>query len=101
MATKRITATLVERIRPPTEGRLEIYDDLLSGFCLRVTQRGRKSWSVVYRKSVILLAGGLLVGLMGDRAGINAITGVFITPFQGVLVFFLLEMGVVAALRLR
>lgn len=49
MATKRITATLVERIRPPTEGRLEIYDDLLSGFCLRVTQRGRKSWSVVYR----------------------------------------------------
>jgi len=52
-------------------------------------------------KSVILLAGGLLVGLMGDRAGVNAITGVFITPFQGVLVFFLLEMGVVAALRLR
>lgn len=52
-------------------------------------------------KSVILLAGGLLVGLMGDRAGVNAITTVFITPFQGVLVFFLLEMGVVAASRLR
>lgn len=52
-------------------------------------------------KSVILLAGGLLVGSMGDRAGVNAITGLFITPFQGVLVFFLLEMGVVAALRLR
>ncbi len=52
-------------------------------------------------KSVILLAGGLLVGLLGDRAGVNAITSVFITPFQGVLVFFLLEMGVVAASRLR
>jgi len=52
-------------------------------------------------KSVILLAGGLLVGLTGDRAGVNAITTVFITPFQGVLVFFLLEMGVVAASRLR
>jgi hypothetical protein len=38
---------------------------------------------------------------VGDRAGVNAITGVFITPFQGVLVFFLLEMGVVAASRLR
>ncbi|MFO0389436.1 MAG: sodium-dependent bicarbonate transport family permease [Alphaproteobacteria bacterium] len=52
-------------------------------------------------KSVILLAGGLIVGLLGDRAGVNAITTVFITPFQGVLVFFLLEMGVVAASRLK
>ena len=52
-------------------------------------------------KSVILLTGGLMVGLMGDRTGVNAITSVFITPFQGVLVFFLLEMGVVAASRLR
>ncbi len=52
-------------------------------------------------KSVILLAGGLLVGLLGDRAGVDAITTVFITPFQGVLVFFLLEMGVVAASRLK
>lgn len=52
-------------------------------------------------KSVILLAGGLIVGLLGDRAGVNTITTVFITPFQGVLVFFLLEMGVVAASRLK
>ncbi len=52
-------------------------------------------------KSVILLAGGMLVGLLGDRSGVNNITTVFITPFQGVLVFFLLEMGVVAALRLK
>ena len=52
-------------------------------------------------KSVILLAGGLIVGLLGDRTGVNAITTVFVTPFQGVLVFFLLEMGVVAASRLK
>lgn len=52
-------------------------------------------------KSVILLAGGLLVGLLADRTGVNAITTVFVTPFQGVLVFFLLEMGVVAASRLK
>lgn len=52
-------------------------------------------------KSVILLTGGLLVGLAGDRTGVNAITTVFINPFQGVLVFFLLEMGVVAASRLK
>lgn len=52
-------------------------------------------------KSVVLLTGGLLVGLLADPAGVKAISLVFITPFQGVLVFFLLEMGVVAATRFR
>jgi hypothetical protein len=52
-------------------------------------------------KSVVLLTGGLLVGLLADRTGVENITLVFITPFQGVLVFFLLEMGVVAASRFR
>jgi hypothetical protein len=52
-------------------------------------------------KSVILLGGGLLVGLLADRGGVAAVSTVFITPFQGVLAFFLLEMGVVAASRLK
>lgn len=52
-------------------------------------------------KSIILLMGGLLVGMLGDRAGVSNITGVFITPFQGILTFFLLEMGFVAASRLK
>ncbi|MFN7452221.1 MAG: sodium-dependent bicarbonate transport family permease [Alphaproteobacteria bacterium] len=52
-------------------------------------------------KSVVLLTGGLLVGLLADRSGVENITHVFIAPFQGVLVFFLLEMGVVAASRFR
>jgi hypothetical protein len=52
-------------------------------------------------KSVILLTGGLLVGLLGDAGGVEKITSVFVSPFQGVLVFFLLEMGVVAASRLK
>ena len=52
-------------------------------------------------KSVILLTGGLLVGLLADRSGLESITNVFVTPFQGVLAFFLLEMGVVAASRLK
>lgn len=52
-------------------------------------------------KSVILLSGGLLIGLMADRGGIEAISNVFVSPFHGVLAFFLLEMGVVAAARMR
>lgn len=52
-------------------------------------------------KSVILLVGGLLVGMFADPAGVEKISIVFIGPFQGVLAFFLLELGVVAALRLK
>lgn len=52
-------------------------------------------------KSVILLTGGVIVGLFADRASLGSISSVFITPFQGMLVFFLLEMGVVAASRLK
>ncbi|MFZ4126200.1 MAG: sodium-dependent bicarbonate transport family permease [Rickettsiales bacterium] len=52
-------------------------------------------------KSVILLAGGVVVGLFADAQGVEKITGVFVAPFQGVLVFFLLEMGVVAASRFK
>lgn len=52
-------------------------------------------------KSVILLTGGLMVGLLADRGGLAAISNVFVSPFQGVLAFFLLEMGVVAASRLK
>ncbi len=52
-------------------------------------------------KSVILMGGGLLVGLLTDEKGIEAVTNVFITPFNGVLAFFLLEMGIVAANKMR
>ena len=52
-------------------------------------------------KSVMLMGGGLLVGLLTDAKGIEAVSTVFITPFQGVLAFFLLELGVVALKRLR
>jgi uncharacterized protein len=52
-------------------------------------------------KSVILLGGGLLVGVLADAKATTTLTTVFITPFHGMLTFFLLEMGVVAASRFR
>lgn len=52
-------------------------------------------------KSVLLLLGGTLIGLYVDKASMPALQSVFITPFQGILAFFLLELGVVAASRLR
>ena len=50
-------------------------------------------------RSVFLLLGSLLVGFLCGQRGLDATAGFFVTPFQGVLALFLLEMGMVAARR--
>lgn len=50
-------------------------------------------------RSVILLVGGLLIGYLSGERGYEATSGFFVSPFQGVLALFLLEMGLVAARR--
>jgi hypothetical protein len=54
----------------------------------------------VFGRSVFLLVGGLLVGALCGKAGMDKVEPFFVTPFQGVLALFLLEMGLVAGLRL-
>lgn len=51
--------------------------------------------------SVLLLAGALLVGLVIGEPGLNKVAGLFVAPWDGVLSLFLLEMGYLAASRLR
>ncbi len=53
----------------------------------------------VLGRSVILLVGALLIGLLSGERGYEATAGFFVAPFQGVLSLFLLEMGMVAARR--
>ena len=55
---------------------------------------------LVFGKSVLLLAGGLLIGALAGDAGVAPIKAVFVTPFKGVLAIFLLELGLVAGARL-
>lgn len=55
--------------------------------------------SVLTGKSIFLLLGGLLVGALSGESGMAKVSGFFVTPFQGVLCIFLLEMGMVAARR--
>jgi integrase len=50
MAKKRLTAKFVEQVSPPADGRAEYIDTLLTGFALRVTPKGVKSWSVLYTR---------------------------------------------------
>ena len=54
----------------------------------------------VFGRSVVLLVGGLVVGALCGKAGMEKVEPFFVTPFQGVLALFLLEMGLVAGQRL-
>jgi len=50
-------------------------------------------------RSVILLVGAMLIGLLSGERGAESTAGFFVVPFQGVLALFLMEMGMVAARR--
>ncbi|MFL4973650.1 MAG: Arm DNA-binding domain-containing protein, partial [Microvirga sp.] len=45
----RLTEIGVKRVAPDPRRRLEIHDELAPGLMLRVTESGKKSWSVLYR----------------------------------------------------
>ena len=54
----------------------------------------------VFGRSIFLLVGSLLVGWLSGPSGMDKVEAFFVTPFQGVLALFLLEMGLVAGRRL-
>lgn len=56
---------------------------------------------VLAGRSVVLLLGGLLIGLAVGERGYAPVEPFFGTMFMGALTLFLLEMGIVAARRLR
>lgn len=51
-------------------------------------------------RGVLLLVGSLLIGAAVGKRGLASMEGFFVTPFQGVLALFLLEMGLVTGRRL-
>lgn len=55
---------------------------------------------VLSLKSVLLLFGGLLIGWVAGKPGLAKVAPFFVDPFQGLLCFFLLEMGMMAAYRI-
>ena len=46
---RRFTDQMIQRLRPPKAGRLEVGDEIVPGLVLRVTPRGVKSFSVIYK----------------------------------------------------
>lgn len=61
---------------------------------------GELAHDVFLGKSVLLLAGGLIIGAVMGEAGTAPIAPVFMAPFKGVLALFLLELGLVAGGRI-
>lgn len=67
---------------------------------------GKLSWGELLQEAllngaVILLLGSLTIGLATGKEGWKAVQPVLDAPFKGVLCLFLLDMGLVAAKRLR
>ena len=54
----------------------------------------------LFGKSIFLLIGGVIVGALSGQQGMVVMEPFFVTPFQGVLALFLLEMGIVAGKRI-
>jgi hypothetical protein len=54
---------------------------------------------VLAGRGSVLLIGGLAIGMLTGTSGFSQVAPFFEAPFKGVLVFFLLEMGMVAAGR--
>jgi hypothetical protein len=105
--------TLAQQRGTPPEGFmpalvaiLEVPGILVAlGLAASAEQR-KEPWGAVLREmlfgqSIVCLMGGLVIGWVTGKPGLDEVAGFFVTPFKGALVLFLLELGMVAAKRLR
>ena len=95
----------------PSEGFMPALVALLEvpaivvGLLLANGLRGQ-SWrtalhEVLVGRSIVLLVGGLVIGLVVGERGMEGVKPFFVGGFQGALTLFLLEMGLATAQRLR
>jgi hypothetical protein len=56
---------------------------------------------IIFGKSILLLLGGLVIGYLSGKPGLEKIAPFFIDPFLGVLVLFMLDMGLVAGEKIE
>jgi len=61
---------------------------------------GKLLHEVFFGKSIYLLVGGLVIGYVAGPDGIKPLDKLFFDLFKGMLAFFLLEMGLVASVRI-
>lgn len=105
--------TFLQAINIPYEGfmptlvaLLEVPAIVIALLIARTSLGGGDSMGAVLHelltgKSILLLLGGLVIGLLAGKAGLAQVAPLFVDPFRGALTLFLLEMGMVAARRFR
>lgn len=67
----------------------------------RAGSLGEALHEILTGRSVLLLAGGVIIGALSGERGMESVAPFFVAPFRGALTLFLLEMGMVAAGRFR
>jgi len=111
VVTYAVAASFLARIGESAEGYMVVFlvllefPALLIGVILARRTAGATRWGpllheVLSGKSIVLLVGGLLIGWVAGGEGIKPLDKLFFDLFKGMLAFFLLEMGLVAASRL-
>ncbi len=95
-----------EGFMPTLVALLEVPAIVVALLLVRMRTPGAASWSealheVLTGPSVFLLLGGVGVGYLAGPERFAAVAPFFVSGFQGALVLFLLELGMVAARRLR
>lgn len=62
---------------------------------------GSLAHEVFLNKGILLMGGGLLIGVLAGPSGVEPIAPLFIDLFKGALALFLVEMGFIAASRIK
>lgn len=101
----RAAGTLDEGYLPALVALLEIPGIVVAMVIASRALGGRDLRSAVHEvvtgKSIVLLVGGLLIGCFANQKGVEKVEPLFKELFAGVLVLFLLDLGTLAAQRLR
>jgi hypothetical protein len=101
----RAAGTLDEGYLPALVALLEIPGIVVAMVIASRALGGSKLRSAVHEvitgKSIVLLVGGLLIGCFANQTGIDKVQPLFRDLFAGVLVLFLLDLGTLAAQRLK
>lgn len=95
-----------EGFLPALVALLEVPAIVVALMLVAVRSEETNSWQsalheVMTGRSIVLLLGGLFMGLLVGKEGMAPVEPFFVAGFQGALTLFLLEMGLVAARRLR
>jgi uncharacterized protein len=87
-----------EMYMPALVAILEIPAIVVALLLARMRMGGTTAWGEVFHE---ILSGRSILLLLGGPQGFESVSGFFVVPFHGILMLFLLEMGMVTARRLR